>query len=180
VRAARGLLVLAAIVSGAIGGASCGRKAEVRSPYVPVAEVERAYGPLIGAANHPTPDQHGNGERVGIFQAPSGTIWGLPLVVSADRAILVCAPATLHHAKVTGTVSSGSELLGFTNEPTGWRAGTGDLELLLRDADGTVRRQTVHGADFPAGPVCWSPDLPGPVQRLQYYRLAPSRDPASE
>src|SRR5665213_1419360 len=145
------------------------------APYVPLAEVESAYGPLITAGNHPTSDQHGTGERVGFFKDANGTVWGFPLVVSATTgAVLACAPPLAREAQVTGTFPAGSTVIGSTNEPTGWRGGTGQLELLLRDSRGKVRWQAVNGADLPAGPVCQAPELPGPQQQLHYYRLAPA------
>src|SRR5689334_11519825 len=52
-----------------------------RAAYVPLAQLERVYGSLITAGNHPTPDQNGTGDRVGLFLDAGGTIWGLPLAV---------------------------------------------------------------------------------------------------
>ena len=121
-----------------------------RASYVPLAELEAVYGPLITAGNHPTGDQSGTGDRLGLFRDAGGTIWGLPVAIMAD-----------------GTV------VGCTNEPTGWRGGTGKLELLLRDAHGNIQWRAVNGSHIDAGPVCWAQDPPGPKQRLLYYRLAP-------
>jgi hypothetical protein len=70
-------------------------------------------------------------------------------------------------------------VIGSTNEPTGWRGGTGDLELVLRDKQGTIRWQAVRGGDLPGGPACWAPEIPGPPQQLHYYRLAPKPAKAS-
>jgi hypothetical protein len=145
-----------------------------QAPYRPVAEVERTYGPLVTAGNHPTEDQYGTGERVGLFRDPSGTIWGLPISVDGNSALLVCAPPALQAAKVTDNFDAKSTVIGSTNEPTGWRGGTGNLELLLRDRQGTIRSQAVRGADLPGDPACWAPAIPGPLQRLHYYRLAPN------
>src|ERR1700680_4121096 len=39
-----------------------------RAPYVPLAELEAVYGPLIMAGNHPTSDQSGTGDRLGLFR----------------------------------------------------------------------------------------------------------------
>src|SRR5580658_5984161 len=111
-----------------------GRLEPQRAPYAPLAEVESIYGPLITAGNHPTNDQNGTGERVGLFQDSSGSVWGLPLTVAKSGAVLACAPPALHDAKVTDTFPKGSTIIGSTNEPTGWRGGTGTLELLLRGA----------------------------------------------
>ena len=57
--------MFAAIATAAIAFTACGRRqGPVRAAYSPLAEVEATYGPLITAGNHPTPDQHGTGERV--------------------------------------------------------------------------------------------------------------------
>jgi hypothetical protein len=151
-----------------------GHLEQQRAPYAPLAEVESIYGPLITAGNHPTRDQNGTGERLGLFQDATGTVWGLPLTVAKSGAVLACAPPALHDGKVTDTYSTGSTIIGSTNEPTGWRGGTGALELMLRDAAGIVRWQTVRGASIATGPVCWAPESPGPPQELYYYRLAPA------
>jgi len=117
--------------------------------YLPLTQVEAAYGPLITAGNHPTPDHNGTAERVGLFQDASGAAWGLPLAVTSTGEVLACAPPQFHDGRVTDTF----------------------LELLLRDARGIVRRQTVRGAQLPVGPVCRVPDSPGPQQQLHYYRI---------
>src|SRR5215813_545860 len=90
-----------------------------RAPYVKLAEAEAAYGPLITSGNHPTSDQNGTGERLGLFQDVQGTIWGLPLTTGSDGSILACAPPTLHDGKVTDTVPAGWTVIGAMNEPTG-------------------------------------------------------------
>jgi hypothetical protein len=79
---------------------------------------------------------------------------------------------------VTDTFPAGSTLLGATNQPTGWRGGTGTLELLLRDAGGAIRCLAVRGASVAGGLTCWAPESPGPLQQLYYYRLAPALDGA--
>jgi hypothetical protein len=150
-----------------------GRGGSARAPYLPLTEVEGVYGPLITAGNHPTPDQHGTGERLGLFQDPGGEVWGLPLSVATNGVVRACAPPLARYAQVTDTFPAGSTVIGSTNAPTGWRGGTGDLELLLRDAHGNIRWQAVSGAQFAAGPACWAPESPGPPQQLYYYRLAP-------
>jgi len=154
---------------------ACGRQKDTmaHASYVPLVEVEASYGPLITSGNHPTLDQNGTGERLGLFEDKSGTVWGLPLSVGSNGAVLACAPAALRDAKVSDTFPAGSRVIGSTNQPTGWRGGTGDLELLLRDQNGTIRWQAVHGAQLDNGPVCWAPESPGPPVRLYYYRLAP-------
>jgi hypothetical protein len=155
-----------------------GRKDRKRALYVPLAEVEAIYGPLITAGNHPTPNQNGTGERVGLFRDARGIVWGLPVTVATNGMVLACAPTLVHEGPVTDTFPAGSTIIGSTNAPTGWRGGTGNLELLLRDVHGTVRWQAVRGAQLASGPVCWAPESPGPSQQLYYYRLTPKGDGA--
>jgi hypothetical protein len=145
-----------------------------RAPYISLVEAEAIYGPLIGAGNHPTEDQFGNGERVGLFRDIDGTVWGFPLI-PADGNLLACAPLGVHDLKVTDTLPTGFTIAGTTNEPTGWRGGTGTLELLLRDPEGNIHRQMVHGADVAAGSNCSAPHPPGPSHQLRYYRLAQTK-----
>ena len=102
-----------------------------RASYVPLAELEAVYGPLITAGNHPTGDQSGTGDRLGLFRDAAGTIWGLPLAIMADGTVVGCAPPSVHDAPVTDNYPAVSTVIGSTNEPTGWRGGTGKLELLL-------------------------------------------------
>jgi len=144
-----------------------------RASYVPLAELEAVYGPLITAGNHPTGDQSGTGDRLGLFRDAGGTIWGLPVAIMADGTVVGCAPPSVHDAPVTDSYPAVSTVIGCTNEPTGWRGGTGKLELLLRDAQGKIQWRAVNGSHIDAGPVCWAQDPPGPKQRLLYYRLAP-------
>jgi hypothetical protein len=143
---------------------------------VPLAQLESVFGRLITAGNHPTPDQHGTGDRVGLFLDAGGTIWGLPITVEKGGNVLGCAPPGLHDAKVTDTYPTGAVILGATNVPTGWRGGTGNLELLFRRSDGAVQWRAVAGGQTAEGPVCWAQELPGPAQPLHYYRLAPAVD----
>jgi hypothetical protein len=150
------------------------RRDPARVLYEPLAAVEAKYGTLITAANHPTPDQHGTGERVGLFGDRNGTVWGLPVTIARSGEILACAPPSVRDSAVTDTFPKGSVIIDSTNEPTGWRGGTGDLELLMRDVHGAVRHQAVHGAHLGSGPVCWAPQFPGSAQQLLYYRLAPA------
>ena len=57
---------------------SCQRSEErPRAPFAPIAQLEQSFGRLITVSNVPTPDQHGTGDRVGLFQDDSGTIWGV-------------------------------------------------------------------------------------------------------
>jgi hypothetical protein len=144
-----------------------------RATYLPISEIEAAFGPLVTAGNHPTPEQSGTGDRLGLFRDSSGTIWGFPLSISTDGTVVGCAPPTLHDAAVTDRYPSGTTVIGATNEPTGWRGGTGKLELLLRDVQGRVQWRAVNGAQLVKGPVCWAQEPPGPKHLLFYYRVVP-------
>jgi len=115
----------------------------------------------------------GTGDRLGLFRDPAGTIWGLPLATAANGRIVVCAPNTVRDAPVTDHYPAASTVIGATNEPTGWRGGTGKLELLLKDRQGKIEWQAVTGSSIDTGPECWAQDPPGPKQQLLYYRLAP-------
>ena len=147
-----------------------------RAQYAPLTEIESMFGPLVAAGNHPTGDQSGTGDRLGLFRDAGGTIWGLPLAVAADGTVLGCAPPAVRDARVTDTYPAGATIIGATNEPTGWRGGTGKLELLLREPKGKTLWRAVSGSHIDVGPVCWAQDPPGPKQRLLYYRLAPAHD----
>jgi hypothetical protein len=95
----------AAMVPAAMACSCCVHRPKRQdAKYKAIAEVERTYGLLVTAGNHPTADQHGTGERVGLFQDASGTVWGLPLSVDGAAAILACAPPALQNAKVTGSL----------------------------------------------------------------------------
>lgn len=155
-----------------VTGTSC-RYAEhsTKATYVPIAQIEQAFGRLITVSNAPTPDQHGTGDRLGLFQDKNGTIWGIPLMIAENGSTLGCAPPTLRDAPVSDTLPANAvEILGAANEPSGWRSGTGKLELLLRDPQGQLRWHPVAGAEMKSGPVCWSQSPP--EIRLGYYRLA--------
>ncbi len=162
------------VVAGLVLLTTCSAPDKPRAPYVPLADLQTVFGPLVTAGNHPTADQAGTGDRLGFFRDESGTVWGLPLSVQPDGSVIGCAPSTLHDAPVTDTYPLGFTIIGATNEPTGWRGGTGKLEILLRDAQGRIRWLSVNGSHLDTGPVCWAQEPPGPKQRLQYYRLAPS------
>jgi hypothetical protein len=169
----RCLHIFTTVVSFALVFTACGGRHKLgMAPYLPLAEVEATYGRLITAGNYPTQNQNGTGQRLGLFQDTSGAVWGWPLIVAKSGAVLACAPPALHDEKVTDSFPPGSTIIGSANEPTGWRGGTGNLEILLRDADGIVRWQTVRGVSLPAGPVCWDSEWPGSSQQLHYYRLA--------
>jgi hypothetical protein len=164
-----------ALATAAMGFGGCGTNHDPgRAPYSSLTDLESTYGPLITTGNHPTPQQNGTGERMGLFKDPSGTVWGLPLTVASDGSILGCAPPALANAPVTDTFPARATIIGATNEPTGWREGTGHLELVIRDSHGAIRRQVVGGSQLTSGSVCWAPQSPRPPQRLDYYRLIPS------
>jgi hypothetical protein len=163
------------IAIGAIAMAACDRQeGPVPADWVSMAEAEAMFGRLMTTGNHPTPNQHGTGERVGIFADTNGTVWGLPVAVAEDGDLRVCASPAFRGAGVTGTIPAGVTIIGTTNAPTGWRDGTGALELFFRDANGAIRHETVAGLHLANGPVCVTPALPGPPQLLAYFRLAPS------
>lgn len=136
---------------------------------VPVAQLEQTYGRLFAVANEPTPDQHGTGDRLGLFRDVDGTVWGIPLMIDDNGNVLGCAPPTLRDAPASDKLPD-DEIVGAANEPSSWRAGTGNLGLLLRDAEGQLRWQSVAALEIKTGPVCLSQSAP--VQPLMYYRLA--------
>lgn len=169
------LSAIAAVL--AITSFGCGGGHEPRrAPYISLATAEATFGRLVTAGNHPTSNQNGTGERVGFFREANGSVWGLPLAFESDGSVLVCAPMGLHDAGATDSILGGSTLIGATNAPTGFRGGTGELEILLRDSGGVIRLQKTAGARIASGPVCWAPDTPGPRQQLYYYRLSPNAD----
>ena len=151
--------------------ASCSKPRQPSAPYVPVSQLEQSYGRLITVANAPTQDQHGTGDLLGLFRDDSGTVWGIPLTIADNGHVLGCAPPMLREVPVSDTLPADEvEIVGAANEPSGWRGGTGKLELLLRDAQGTLRWHSVAAAEVKTGPVCWSQSPP--EQPLEYYRLA--------
>lgn len=152
--------------------ASCNRQPErPRAAYdVPIAQLERSYGRLITVSNLPTPNQNGTGDRVGLFRDADGTVWGIPLTEGDSGSVLGCAPPALREVPVSDTLPAGTvEIVGAANEPTGWRGGTGKIELLLRDAQGGLRWHPVAAVEIKNGPVCWSESPP--AQPLRHYRL---------
>lgn len=142
-----------------------------RAAYdVPVAQLEQSYGRLVTVSNMPTPDQNGTGDRIGLFRDDSGTFWGIPLTIAEDRSVIGCAAPGLRDAPVSDTLPANTaEIVGAANEPTGWRGGTGKLELLLRDAQGGLRWHAVEAVEIKTDPLCWSQSQP--VQPLKHYRL---------
>lgn len=150
---------------------SCGHQPErPRASYVPITQLEQSYGRLVTVSNEPTPNQNGTGDRLGLFRDDGGTVWGIPLAESDDQGVLGCAPPALREVPVSDTLPADTvEIVGAANEPTGWRGGTGKLELLIRDAQGRLRWHPVAAVEIKAGPVCLSQSPP--VQPLRYYRL---------
>ena len=159
-------IVLATIMVAGMFIAGCRSSGvEVDSSYLPLSEVQDRFGTLIAAGNLPTLNQGGTGERIGFFRDSNGSIWGLPVAVGDTGAVSVCAPVALRGFSNTDNLPAGTTIVGSTNAPTGWRGGTGELELVLRDADGSVRWHKIHGAALADSAKC------GP-RPLHYYRLA--------
>ena len=149
---------------------SCNQAKQPHAAYVPVSQLEQSYGRLITVTNAPTQDQHGTGDRLGIFRDSSGTVWGIPLTIADNGDLLGCAPPMLREFAVTDTLPADVvDIIGAVNQPSGWRGGTGKLELLIRDAQGGLRLLSVASAEVKTGPVCWSQSPP--EQALKYYRL---------
>jgi hypothetical protein len=149
---------------------SCSQPKQAHGNYVPVSQLEQIYGRLITVSNVPTQDQHGTGDRLGIFRDSSGTVWGKPLTIADNGDLLGCAPPMLREFEVTDTLPADAvDIIGAVNQPSGWRGGTGKLELLVRDAQGGLRLHSVASAEVKTGPVCWSQSPP--AQPLKYYRL---------
>jgi hypothetical protein len=151
--------------------ASCNAPKQPRAPYVAISQLEQSYGRLITVSKAPTPQQHGTGDRLGLFRDDSGTVWGIPLTIADNGDVLGCAPPLLREFAISDTLPADAvDIIGAANEPSGWRGGTGKLELLLRDARGELRWHSVAAAEVKTGPVCWSQSPP--EQPLKYYRLA--------
>ena len=149
---------------------SCNPPKQPPAAYVPISQLEQSYGRLITVSNAPTPDQQGTGDRLGIFQDSGGTVWGIPLTIADNGDLLGCAPPMLREFPVTDTLpADAADIIGAVNEPSGWRGGTGKLELLIRDAKGGLRLHSVASAEVTTGAVCWSQSPP--EQPLKYYRL---------
>jgi hypothetical protein len=149
---------------------SCKRAEPPRAAYVPVAQLEQTYGRLITVSNEPTPGQHGTGDRLGLFRDEGGTVWGIPLTIADDGGVMGCAPPALRDAPASDTLpADATEIVGAANEPNGWRGGTGDLELMLRDARGVLRWHPVKAVEIKTGAPCMSQSPP--VIPLKFYRL---------
>lgn len=149
----------------------CQREQRPRADHnVPVDQLEKSYGRLITVSNMPTPDQNGTGDRMGLFRDESSTFWGIPLTIGDGGSVTGCAPPTLRQVPLSDTLPANTaEIVGASNEPTGWRGGTGKLELLLRDAQGGLRWHTVEAVEIKTDPMCWSQS--SPFQPLKHYRL---------
>lgn len=48
--------------------ASCNPAKQPQAAYVPISQLEQSYGRLITVSNAPTPQQHGTGDRLGLFR----------------------------------------------------------------------------------------------------------------
>jgi hypothetical protein len=91
-----------------------------RAQYVPLTEIETVFGPLITAGNHPTGDQSGTGDRLGLFRNAGGTIWGLPLATMADGAWLgVLRQRCETHRSQTATLRDPPLLVPRMSQPAG-------------------------------------------------------------
>ena len=169
-RAGGVLLAWSILVTAILLTASCRRPKQPRASYVPIAQLEQSYGRLITVSDEPTPEQHGTGDRLGLFRDEGGTVWGIPLTIGDDGSVLGCAPPSLRDVPVSDTLPADAvEIVGAANEPNGWRGGTGNLELMIRDARGVPRWHPVKAVEIMSGPACMSQSPP--VIPLKYYRL---------
>lgn len=160
-----GLIVL--ITSLAVG---CETEVPPDTYTMSVTEIKKSYGRLVTVANMPAPNQNGTGDRLGLFRDEKGTFWGLPLTKDEKGNVIGCVPAGLKESPVTDTLPADTkEILGATNEPTNWRGGTGNLELMLRKNNGDLIWHSVKEAKSQLEPVCWSQS--SPKQALPYYRI---------
>ncbi len=150
--------------------AACHQPAPPALNYVGIAQLEQQYGRLITISNSPTPDQNGTGDRLGLFRDANGTVWGIPLLAGENGSVSGCAPPLLRGVPVSDTLPPDTvDIVGAANEPTGWRGGTGKLELLLRNTQGELRWHSVAAVEIKSGPLCMSQSPP--KQPLKYYRL---------
>ncbi len=159
------LIFLAALLS------ACEKEPPPPSTYTISAEdLEKRFGKIIEVANIPTPDQHGTGDKMGLFHDKQDTFWGVPVSVGENQSLVGCAPPELEKAPVSDTLPSDTvEIVGVTNEPTAWRGGTGELKLVLRTSQNKLRWHTVKSITLETDSVCWSKSEP--VQALKFYRL---------
>jgi hypothetical protein len=159
------LIFLTALLS------ACEKEPTPPSTYkISAEDLEKRFGEIIEVANIPTPDQHGTGDKMGLFRDKNDTIWGVPVSVGENQSLIGCAPPELETAKVSDTLPSDTvKIVGATNEPTAWRGGTGELKLLLRISQNKLRWHTVKAVSLETDSVCWSKSEP--VQPLKFYRL---------
>jgi hypothetical protein len=150
---------------------SCERPQErSRAHDVSLTELEKTYGRLIAVGNAPTRDQHGTGDRIGLFQDDSGTVWGIPLTIGENNEVFGCAPPELRELPATDKLPSDmSQIVGTTNEPGGWRGGTGRLELVFRDNKGELRWHALSSAELKTSSLCMTQSPP--VTPSSFYRL---------
>jgi hypothetical protein len=71
---------------------SCNQPKQPHAAYVPISQLEPSYGQLITVSNAPTQDQHGTGDRLGLFRDIGGTVWGIPITIADNGDLLGCAP----------------------------------------------------------------------------------------
>ncbi len=151
----------------------CNQQERPKAPNtytVPVAQLKKTYGRLITVANMPTITQNGTGDRMGVFRDESGNFWGIPLTRDNGGNVIGCAPEALRNVPVSHTLPADTlEIVGAANEPTNWRGGTGNLELLLRKKQGELIWYSVKEVETKLEPVCWSQSAP--YQPLPFYRL---------
>jgi hypothetical protein len=155
---------LAALTLAACGEQQVNKPGSLRT----LEEAQQIFGPLITTANQPTSYQSGTGQRLGFFRS-SGGVWGIPVLIESGE-IRVCAPASIEDKGVTDTFPAGSEIIASTNKPTGWRGGSGVVELVLKDAAGTVRWHALRGGVFPDSTMCGA-RVPGSPAIPTYYRV---------
>lgn len=68
-------------------------------------------------------------------------------MIADNGDLLGCAPPKLREFSITDTLPGDVEIVGATNEPNGWREGTGKLELLLRNKKGELHRRPITAGE---------------------------------
>jgi hypothetical protein len=158
------LILLTALLS------ACTEERPLRTFNTSAEDLEKRFGQIIEVANIPTPDQHGTGDKMGLFRDKNGTIWGVPVSVGENQSLVGCAPPELEKVQISDTLPPDTvKIVGATNEPTTWRGGTGEMKLLLRTSQNKLRWHTVKPIDLVTDSVCWSKAKP--VRALKFYRL---------